>query len=122
MTKDTHHSYAANKQMFLLSIRSRIVAAATQVLGLPSLDAPATKNCYPQDTPKDALNKQKYISKVSSLIVQDFLTDNKSHELIIRSILDEQDREQLSRNEITIDGRFKCRHAGCDKTFKYDFV
>ena len=35
---DAHHAYAPNKQMFLLAVKARIVAAALKILGMEDVD------------------------------------------------------------------------------------
>lgn len=109
---DTHHSYAANKQMFLLSVKSLIVVAAMQVLGLETIDGMATTLRFSPNTPKDIYNKQKYINKIASLIVDMFIVEKDSTTAIINFVVDERDQE------VTVDGRFQCRHPGCPNTFK----
>ena len=112
---DTHHSYAANKQMFLLSVRSRIVVAAMQILGLETLDGNATTDRFPPNTTRDIPNKKRYISKIASQIVDMFVVDKDCHTAIINSILDDREKEQLLKSQMTVDNRFPCRHPGCPK-------
>ena len=114
---DTHHSYAANKQMFLLSVRSRIVVAAMQILGLETINGNATKAKFPLNTAKDIPNKKRYIYKIASLIVDMYVIEKDSQTAITNSILDDREKEQLLKNQMTVDGRFPCRHPGCPKTF-----
>ena len=105
--------------MLLLAIRSRIVVAAMKVLGLETLDGNMTTFHFPKDTPKNNLNKQRYIKQIAALIVDEFVIDKETNTSIINYVLDERDKEQLLRNCTTVDGRFCCRHPGCSKTFKY---
>ena len=115
---DTHHSYSGNKQMFLLSVRSRIVVSTMQILGLETLDGNATKSSFPRNTAKDISSKKRYINKIASQIVDMFVIEKTSHTAIIDSILDDREKEQLLKSQMTVNGQFPCRNPGCPKTFK----
>ena len=102
---DAHHAYAPNKQMFLLAVKARIVASAMKVMGLEELDGKTIKHVH--------------LRNLASQIVDRFIVDDQSYNAIINHALEDNERQELRRAEMTADGRFLCRHDGCNKTFRY---
>ena len=116
---DAHHAYAPNKQMFLLAVKSRIVASAMKILGLKQLDGAPTDYHFPRDASQyDKTIKRVYLRNLASQIVDKFIVDEKSLNLIANYVLEDQDNQRARQSQMTPDGRFPCRETGCNKTFK----
>lgn len=116
---DAHHAYAPNKQMFLLAVRSRIVASAMKILGMKKLEDSPTANHYPKDESRaDKTMKRLYLRKLASQIVDKFIVDEKSYNDIVDRVLEDHDNQQERQAQMTPDGRFPCRQSGCNKTFR----
>lgn len=124
MKADTHHGYAPNKQMFLLALKARIVAGAMKILGLDHLDGkPAATREYPADKSKEDKHARcVYLRRLATEIVDKYIIDAESHRCIIDAVLNQAEQEEELQMQMTMDGRFPCRHAGCHKTFKYEIV
>ena len=87
---DAHHAYAPNKQMFMLAFRARIVAAAMKLLGINHLDAWPTAYKYPKDESRaDKSVKQVYLQKLASHIIDKFIVDEKSYNIIVNNVLED---------------------------------
>ena len=116
---DAHHAYAPNKQMFLLAVKARIVASAMKILGMVDIDGVPTVHHYSRDDSRyDKMAKSIYLRNIASLIVDQFIVDEKSYNNIIDQALEDHDIQQARRAQMTPDGRFPCRFRGCDKTFR----
>jgi len=116
---DAHHAYAPNNQMFLLAVKSRIVASAMKILGLKQLDGSPTAYHYPTDESQhDKTMKRVYLRNLASQIVDKFIVDEKSYNLIVNRVLEDHDNERARQAQMTPDGRFPCREIGCNKTFR----
>lgn len=65
---DTHHAYDANKQMLLLAVKARVIAAAAMFIGLRTIDDKLpTKYPFPADMSRRNRNdKIKYINQIAS--------------------------------------------------------
>lgn len=116
---DAHHAYAPNKQMFVLAVKARIVAAAMLILGLKDVDGNPTEYRYPNNASKtDKTSKRIYLRNLASQVVRLFIVDEKAYNSIIDQALQDADNQRARQAEMTPDGRFPCRHSGCDKSFR----
>ena len=77
---------------------------------------PAKDPCqYPQDHNA----KRKYIRKIASAIVDEYVVDNNTVDKIISPVLMQEEQELAVANQnMTPDRRFRCRFSGCEKTYK----
>ena len=108
--------------MFLLAVKARIVAAALKILGMEDVDGLPTAYTFPKDTSKyDKTVKQIYLRNLARRIVDQFVADEKSYNYIIDQALQDHENQQERLAEMTPDGRFHCRHSGCDKTFRFKY-
>jgi hypothetical protein len=79
VTQDTHSTYRANRDFFLLVLKSIIIAAAMNVLGLQcKISQPTTFQI-----PKDMLNyskleKQKILHEAAGMVVDAFVFDKEN--------------------------------------------
>ena len=107
---DAHHAYAPNKQMFVLAVKARIVAAAMLILGLKDVDGNPTEYHYPNNASKtDKTSKRIYLRNLASQVVRLFIVDEKAYNSIINQALQDADNQRARQEEMTPDGRFPCR-------------
>lgn len=120
VSKDTKHAYSQNKQMFVLALKARIIAAGMKVLGMEELSGNPTKLRYPAKSSKqDHDAKLKYLRKIASAIVDEYVVDSNTIDKIISPVLLQEEQELAVANQrMTPDGRFRCRFNGCEKTYK----
>lgn len=120
VSKDTKHTYSQNKQMFVLALKARIIAAGMKFLGMEQFCGKPTKLKYPVNTSKQDHNaKRKYIRKIASAIVGEYVVDNNTVDRIISPVLMQEEQELAVANQNMMpDGRFRCRFSGCEKTYK----
>lgn len=64
--------------------------------------------------------KSIYLRNIASLIVDQFIVDEKAYNSIIDQALEDHDTQQACQAQKTPDGRFPCRFRGCDRTFRYN--
>ena len=121
MSEDTDHAYAQNKQMLIIALKSRVAVAGMNVLGLSEIDGKPTGLTYPSNTSRnDPEEKRRYIRKIASAIVDEIVLDKTVTDHTVSSVLLREDQAKAERNKnATPDGRFECRFAGCEKTYKY---
>ena len=112
VSADTEHAYSQNKQMLIVALKARVVVAGMNVLGLSEIDGKPTGSTYPSNTSRnDPEEKQRYIRKIASAIVDEILS----------SVLLREDQAKAAKNRnATPNGRFQCRFPGCEKTYKYN--
>ena len=120
MKSDVSAAANACRRFFILEVEARVVAATLNVLGMSKLCERPTQNAIPNglenDSPKS--EKKAYLHKVASLVVDLFIVDKKRNQEIEQSCL-HLDEEQ-KKNVVNSDGRYMCRHPGCQKTFAHD--
>lgn len=122
VTSDPHSNYRADRDFFLLIVKSRVIAAAMVVLGLEKMSKKATNFIIPDDiTTLSKLQKLEVLHEAAGRIVDTFVFSGKDLTGVINSVLLEHEREQIRNNqELTAGGRFPCRFQGCTASFKYD--
>ena len=116
---DVDAAVNAARQFFLLEIKARIVAAAMIELDMDKFDDANPEN---KSAPKFHTTKEKkeFLYKLSSTVVDKYILDSEKHKRIV-SALDTLEERQLQKlKDRTVDGRYKCRFPGCEKTFKSD--
>ena len=106
--------------MFFLALKARIIAAGMTLLGMEQLCGKPTKLKYPANTSKQGHDaKRKYIRKIASAIVDEYVVDNNIVDKIISRVLMQEEQELAIANQRMMpDGRLKCRFSGCEKTYK----
>ena len=78
LSAGTKHSYAQNKQMFMLAMEARVAAAVMTILGIEDINGKPTKLEYKFHV-TDAADKhlkKKYLRDLASSIVDKFILDN----------------------------------------------
>ena len=107
------------KKFFQLGIHARVIAAFCEVLGINSPDEiPSDNPMINKLTTATQKEKQEYLKKISSEVVDKFIAREGIHESVIKR----QTYEDwlLSNNPTDSEGHFLCRSKGCPKTFKFD--
>ena len=102
-------------------MESRVIAAAAEVLGITSSDQDRpTKNLLPN--PKNATTEAKhaYLRRVATLVIDDYVIDQPRNEKMRQSAGIIQYESTARQQELTPDGRFRCRAPGCTRTFAHD--
>lgn len=95
------------------------MASAMKILGMVDIDGVPTVHHYPRDDSRyDKMAKSIYLRNIASLIVDQFIVDEKSYNRIIDQALEDDDIQQARQAQMTPDGRFPCRFSRCDKTFR----
>ena len=95
------------------------MAAAMLILGLKDVDGNPTEYRYPNNASKtDKTSKCIYLRNLASQVVRLFIVDEKAYNSIIDQALQDSDNQRARQAEMAPDGRFPCRHIGCDKSFR----
>ena len=120
VTGDPKAAYRPNRDFLRIVLKSRVIAAAMKLLGLE--DKSSLPSQYPPP-PQTATRSQKYdyLMRISTAIVDEYIFQNGHVDELVRSVLTEQEREEIrDHQQLTEDGRFPCRFAGCERSFRYD--
>lgn len=89
-------------------------------MGIDSLDDETpTKNVLDESFATKE-EKAVYLRKISSIVVDDFVIDQKRNEDILKSVQVMQNAQQSKKREVNSEGRYPCRAQGCPKTFAHD--
>jgi hypothetical protein len=120
VSADTKHSYAQNKQMFMLAMEARVTAAAMTILGMEDINGKPSQFEYKfhvTDT-ADKQSKKKYLRQLASSIVDQFILDKLSSDEILSKLRKSIEENRLAQSLLQPDGRYSCRFPPCKKTFK----
>lgn len=122
VTSDPHSNYRADRDFFLLILQSRIIAGAMKVLGLDSKDSKPSIFHIPDDLEnKTNLEKLAVLHAAAGQVVDKFVFVEGSVDKLIDEVITAQERQDVMNNQqLTPDGRFPCRFASCQRSFKYD--
>jgi hypothetical protein len=108
--------------MFLLAVKSRIVAAAMIELGMESVDGKPTKNVFERSSEISNCNfprKVQYLRRLAKLIVDKYIMNTSDANTIIDKVMNEDEQKSLASIPQLPNGRFPCRFEGCEKSFRY---
>ena len=108
----------------MLEFEARVVAAALKILGMSSIDSMPVTFKIPQciEGRSDySIPGRMYLFKVAKAILDTIVcSDSKAFE-IINAVLNEEEIQRINaQQQLTPDGRYKCRFPGCPSTFKHD--
>lgn len=119
---DPKAAYAADRDFLILEVKARIVACAMEVIGFESLSGPPLQFPIREDLQSQSKSEQlKYLHAMSSKIVDTFITPEDDAAPVISQVLTPQDQHTVVHNQcLDANSRFKCRFAGCNRSFKYD--
>ena len=121
-TADASSSYRPNRDFLNVVFQSRVITATMTELGIENKDTLPSKINLPENLnglPKS--EKLKCLHELSAQVVDSFVfKSNSSINSVIDSVLTQEERAALQRQELTPDGRFPCRFSGYDKSFKYN--
>lgn len=106
-----------------MEVEARILAAALKTLGLNSLDPEEkpTRNVFPNDQETASKQeKQHYLRKIATLLVDEFVVDQERNRNIMQSVQVLEHEQQAKEQQVNAEGRYPCRAPGCSKTFAHD--
>ena len=120
VSADTKHSYAQNKQMFMLAMEARVTAAAMTIMGMEDINGKPSQPEYMFDVTDTVDNhlKKKYLRRLASSIVDQFILDRLSTDKILSELHKSIEENRLIQSLRQPDGRYSCRFPACKKTFK----
>lgn len=121
VTQDPHSNYRANRDFFFLILKSRVITAAMEILGIKDKTGQPSKFTIPDNICNlQKLQKLEVLQKAAGLIVDKFLITDELTK-VTESVMTVHEREQvLNQQVLTPDGRFPCRFIGCTASFRYD--
>lgn len=122
VTADPAKAYRADRDFFLVVVQSRVIAAAMEILRMESKSSQTSKCPVPPDLGNMSKHtKLRYLHKVAAMVVDSFVFDQCSLNNIVDKIITAQEKEDATNNQqLTEDGRFRCRFPGCNYSFQYD--
>lgn len=98
-----------------------MIAAAIEILGMASLeDEKPTRNALPNHDSATNVAKKAYLRRIATLLVDRYVIDQQRNQRIRQMTTIIQNEAAARQQEITPDGRFRCRAPGCRKTFAHD--
>ena len=108
--------------MFVLAVKSRVVAAAMQVFGMKEVSDHPKQNSFPPSLKNGRITTQRiYLRSVAEKVVDKYVLDSSRVNAFLDTLLSEEEQHEIQRNQVqTPDGRYPCRIVGCNKTFKFD--
>ena len=122
VSAEVKSAYRADRDFFQLLWKSRVIAAAMNVLGFDDKNALPTKVNLPLEMKQfSKAEKLKLLHELSAKVVDTFVFKNGSSvQSLVESVLTQQEREAMLNQDLTPDGRFPCRFHGCKRSFKYN--
>ena len=121
---DVHEAYTQCKDFFMLEFEARVLAAALKILGMSSIDSTPVTFKIPQciEGRSDySIPGRMYMFKVAKAILDTIVcSDSKASEIINAALNEEEIQRINAQQQLTPDGRYKCRFPGCPSTFKHD--
>jgi len=117
---DVTKAYAPNKQMLLLAVKARIVAAAIVELGMETVHGYPTKNMFQRSTllSSHQVSEGVYLSRLAASIVDKYIINSRATHDILNDVLNVKEQQALDNLLRLPNGRFPCRAPGCDKSFR----
>lgn len=118
---DPHSAYRANRDFFLVLLKSRVIAASMKILHFQDKSDMSHNPLLPDDL--NLLSKSeklKLLLSLSAKVVDQLIFDQDLSKQMVDNIVMQQEKENALNQHITKDGRFPCRFENCQKTFKYN--
>jgi hypothetical protein len=117
---DPKDAYRADRDFFLLVVKSRVIAAAMKILGFKDKSSKPEKCQFPDDIASQSREyKLRYLHKAAAHIVDELVMQDSVCN-IFNEIAINQEKVRNSHENKTADGRYSCRFHGCNRSFKYD--
>ena len=120
---DVHDAYTQCRDFFMLEFEARVVAAAMKILGMSSIDSTPETIKIPScvKAGEGHFIGKLYLFNVAKKIIDMFICAESKASQIVNAVLNEEEIQQINaRQQVTPEGRYKCRSPGCSKSFKYD--
>lgn len=118
---DPKTAYRADRDFFLVLLKSRVIAASMKILQLNSRADTSPNPLLPDDVESlSKSDKLKLLLDISAKVVDQFIFDHDFAKQVVDSIVLQQEKENALNQQQTSNGRFPCRFRGCQKSFKYN--
>ena len=103
---DPHTAFRADRDFLLITVKSRVIAAAMSVLGFSDKGSQPTKFPLPVDIAEQSrVQRLEYLHKAAALIVDKFVFNDDSVSRLLDDILTNQESQnQRDQQERTVDG------------------
>jgi len=119
VSSDVKSAYRADRDFLSVVLKSRIIAAAMNILGFESKTGKPSKFILPPDIGKLQKSKKlELLHELSAKVVDSFIFQDCSH-LVDRILTAEEKQQLLQQQELTDDNKFPCRFPGCHKKYIY---
>ena len=121
VTADVTKAFAPDKQMFLLAVHARIIAAAMKELEmknmneLPKQGGSSLSECI---SGRKQASKKVLLNRLSSTIINKYTVNTETATEIVSGVLHEREKQELSNVTTLPNGRFPCRSPGCNKSYR----
>lgn len=79
-----------------------------------------TKNLPPNPDGATSDAKKAYLRRIATLVVESYIIDHHRNEKMRQSVAIIQYEAAARQQELTADGRFRCRAPGCRRSFAHD--
>ena len=116
---DVKSAYRADRDSLSTVLKSRVIAAAMNVLGLENKTGKPSKFVLPPNI--ENLQKSKKLELLHELagkVLDGFIFQDSSN-LVDRILTAEEKEQLLQQQELTDDNKFPCRFPGCNKKYIY---
>ncbi len=116
---DVKSRVSASKEFMFLEVKSRVIAAVLENMGIESMEEIPSDDVLPSNLLEKSEKSQKdFLHSLASNIVDEYILGKDRMEHLLQ-----KSKEQLNLNpgnERATDGRYLCRHPGCPRSFKFD--
>ena len=119
VTADVTKAFAPDKQMFLLAVEARIIAAAMKELGLKKMDElPAQEGASLSECIYGGRQAVWQLNCLATTVISKHTVNTENATEIVSCILHEHEQQKLSNVTTLPNGRFPCRSPGCNKSYR----
>ena len=110
---------SASKEFLILEVKSRVVAAVLEKIGIESMEDSPSDDVLPSNLLEKSKRAQKdfLYALASNVVDEHILGKDRMEDLLQKS------KKQLNLNlehDRAPDGRYQCRYLGCPRSFKFD--
>ena len=118
---DPKTAYRADRDLFVLVVQSRVIAAAIELLGFEDKSSHPTKYPLPEGIEAQSKeSKRHYLHKAAAIIVDTLVIEDSLHDLFNKIAASQEEEDRTNQQPQNYDGRYPCRIEGCKQSFKYD--
>ena len=119
MSTDVSKNVSASKRFVMLEIDARVVAATMAELNIQSTDEQPDVDKLPSAlTDAPVQQKREFLKKLSEKVIDRYVLKEEKIQAILEKV--QKANEKEITNQESLEGRFKCRFPGCNKTYQFD--